>query len=272
MTAEAEVPRFLAGTPRSGSTLLAALLNEHSNLSVTPTGWLVPLVESMRQGYTNAETRKAWRDQEDARERFYSALRGACAGYLGRLGVEKSRGAPVALPSLHAAFGECPRVVVMVRDLRDVVSSMERKHAAAPEIAAAPTLEARVENWLKSGPLGESLTLLRDYGQSGWLRKAHVIRYEDLLSDPVGQVSAVVSYLGGTLKSQPTHTAGDDREHDAVHGPVGDHRLPPGPIAEPSSHWRQTITPALASRVIQAHQWYYATFYPEAIRASDSAA
>lgn len=259
--------RFLAGTPRSGSTLLAALLNEHTDLQVTPTGWLAPLIEGIANAYQATDARKAWRDQEDARQRVNAAMRGAIEGYLGPRGVEKSRAAPALVDKVEAAMGQRPAVVILVRDLRDVAASMEKQVAADPMNAPSSTQAVRLNSMFQPNnpPLGSTLAQMKDAGERGLLTHAHVVKYEDLTFDPQAVIHSVAEYLGGTVSGDCTATSGDDREHDAIHGVYGEHSVKPGPVRPSKPQWPGIVTAEHAGQIVEANRWFYETFYPEAL-------
>lgn len=256
--------RFIGGIPRSGSTLFAALLNEHTDLNVTPTGFLTDLVQGMAERYTNSMDRVAWKDGEGARRRYEQAVLSAAYGYIGPKGVEKSRDAPYLCGVLKQAANESPKVVLCVRDLREVASSTVRLYANRPELIEAP-LASRLQKWFEetNRPLGYSLSLMMQTIADGRLDDFHVVRFEDMIADPERVVSDAVRYLGGRVITPPVQTAGDNREHDPVHGPVGNHRVLSGPVTPPSVRWPEIIGQQLGDGIINGNREFYWRFYPE---------
>ena len=121
---------FLAGLPRSGSTLLANILAQHGQIHVTPTSGIVDML---------VQVRNAW-DRNDA---FQAADRkwtkpprnGCCAPCCKPISrhtdrpicIDKNRYWAEYLEMAAALVGgrDHLKVIVTVRDLRDVLASFE---------------------------------------------------------------------------------------------------------------------------------------------------
>lgn len=268
--------------PRSGSTLLSALLRQNPSIEVTPTGWMLGLVNGLSQAYTANPARIAWKDQGKAKRRFHTAIRGACSGYLDTPGaaltIEKGRGWLHWFETLEAAFGEPPKIILPVRDLRGCVSSMERAYRRNPESVGvgggAPTVQARAMQWMnpQSVPLGRAIAELRDGMHRGVVDRCLVVRYEDLAQQPLAVLSRVYNFLGYEMLPAThniEHVEEPNREHDAVHGPIGDHVIPPGPVRHNEPDYVDVLGPEVADGIVRDNQWFYSAFYPERLRASE---
>lgn len=264
--------------PRAGSTLITALLRQNPSVTVTPTGWLVSLVGALSGAYTQNPARTSWLDQHDARARLRAAVRGACDGYLsaggGALNVEKGRGLLHWFETIADAYGEPPRLVLPVRDLRGVMASMERLYRANPQAAGyaanEPTVQRRVQAWAgaNAAPVGRAVAELADAMQRGVVGNCLVVRYEDLTRDPLGQLARVYGFWGYELPPgvhDPNCVDEPNREHDAVHGPFGDHTIPAGPVRPAQPNWDQVLGPELSRDIVAGNQWFYRAFYPDVL-------
>ena len=270
---------MIGGLPRAGSTLLSALLRQNPRIEVTPTGWLLGLVSGMTEAYTDNQARVAWTDQDVAKQRLNDAVAGACRGYLNApdsvLTVEKARGALHWFETLTAALGEPPRLVLPVRDLRGCISSMERIYRRNPEqqsrMEGAPTVQARGQKWLhpESIPLGRALAHIHDGIQRGVIGQCLVVRYEDLAQYPLTVLRHVYAFFGLEMPEN-THSAEHveqtNREHDAVHGPIGDHEIQPGPVHYDEPAYNDVLGIDVAAAIVRDNQWFYQAFYPELLR------
>jgi len=263
--------------PRAGSTLLAALLRQNDSIEVTPTGYLLGQVAAMSQAYTNSPARVSWLAQDEARSRFHAAVRGACDGYLAGDGltIEKGRGWLHWFETIEAAYGAPPNLILPVRDLRGCASSMERAYRRNPEAVGyggnAPTIAARVSQWIQPAavPLGRAIAELQDAIQRGVLNRCLVVRYEDLARDPVTELARVYRFLGYEMPPgvhNTGHVEEPVREHDAVHGPIGDHVIPPGPVRYNEPDYRD-ILGDVADAIVRDNQWFYRVLYPEVLEA-----
>lgn len=263
---------FLGGLPRSGSTMLSALLRQNPNFDVTPTGWALPLVQGMQNQWTAAETRKAWLDQGNARERLHRAIRGALEGYgMGKVSVEKTRGVWPYMELLSDVLGGPPKVVAPIRDLRGCLTSMERLWRRHPEYAGfgpGSTIGDRVTNWMDGNypPLGSVLPQIQDAIHRGVADYALFVRMEDLAANPEAELRRIYQYLGEPWPSSVhrfDHVTDQNREHDAIHGPFGDHEIHDGPIHSPSEDWDDWLGPEIPAQVVANNRWFYERFYPE---------
>lgn len=264
---------ILGGLPRSGSTLLSALLRQNPEVDVTPTGFLLGLLEGMQNQWTASEPRKAWRDQQAAKARLHRAMGGAIRAYLDTghgIAVEKSRGAFAHLEALELALTEPPKIIAPVRDLRGIVASMEKLWRANPEHAGfgAPTVGDRLTRWMspEQPPLGTILPQLRDAFHRSVADRALFVRYEDLVADPETELRRVYAYLGHDYPEgvhRFDHVTDETREHDAVHGPFGDHELTPGPVRPAPEDWTHYLGDQIPAELVQNNTWFYHDFYPE---------
>lgn len=266
-------PVILGGLPRSGSTLLSALLRQNPDFNVTPTGFLLGLLEGMQNQWTASEPRKAWKDQEGAKARLHRAMGGAIDGYLDdghHVSVEKSRGAFAHLEALELALAEPPKIIAPVRDLRAVAASMEKLWRRSPEYQGfgAPTVGDRVAKWMnpEQPPLGAILPQIKDAFHRGVADRALFVRFEDLTTDPEAELRRIYAYLDLPYPEgvHQFHAVGDtNREHDAIHGPFGDHELSPGPVQALPEDWAEYLGPHIPRELIANNRWFYQDFYPE---------
>lgn len=269
-------PIILGGLPRSGSTLLSALLRQNRFVDVTPTGFMLGLVQGIVNQYTASDPRKSWLDQDDAVARMHDAVAGAVSGYLNRgaIPIEKSRGALPLFTLLERAIGEPPRIIVPVRDLRGCVASMEKLHRANPELAGfgAPHVGQRVDKWLANDapPLGAMLQQLADAHHTGILDRCLVVRYEDLTAAPIAELERIYRFLGYELPDCHDASNVEDvrREHDAVHGPFGDHAVHSGPVHPAPEDWDHYLGEPIARAIVERNAWFYRRLYPERISGS----
>ncbi|HKJ77127.1 MAG TPA: sulfotransferase [Gammaproteobacteria bacterium] len=269
---------ILGGLPRSGSTLLSALLRQNPDIDVTPTGFLLGMLEGMRNQWTASDPRKAWRDQDEAQARLHAAMRGAVAGYLGaaRIGIEKSRGAFALIELLQEVVGEPPKIIAPVRDLRGCLASMEKLWRANPEhsgFGAGTNIGDRVGGWMATDapPLGTALSQMRDAFHRGAVGNVLFVRFEDLTANPARELRRVYDYIGEPYP-EGIHdfeaVADINREHDAIHGPFGDHELHQGEVRPVPEDWEEYLGPVIAQQVPDNNRWFYEDFYPERLAAS----
>lgn len=158
---------------------------------------------------------------------------------------------------VELALDKPVRVIVIVRDVRDVLASMERlyrqRDLAYPADMPA-TVEERCELWLSpQGVVGNAARLVQDAIRRIGNRLL-VVSYEDLTTQPIQVLSGLATQLGlppydydSSDVQQITH------ENDAIHG-MDLHRV--RPHVEPNSHrWSEVLPVDYAATVSRRFAW-----------------
>ena len=113
--------------------------------------------------------------------------------------IDKSRGWGVHFDLLQMIFGEEPKIICMVRDLRQILASLEKKFRQNPDKyrpienhanLTGTTTFKRVLLSLQSPPVGLALDRLIEVHQRGWARKILFVRFEDLTTQPAADKPA----------------------------------------------------------------------------------
>ncbi|MFO8099851.1 MAG: sulfotransferase [Salinibacter sp.] len=226
-------PLFIVGMPRSGTTLLSALLDAHPSIAITPEThfytrcweaaapaserpddvWarLVqqPGVQDMQ--LTEAEIERIWsRARAADRPAPPDLLRALGTTYAERSGAEiwgeKTPDHLAHVPAMLRNFPDAA-VLCIVRDPRDVCLSlrdMPWNHDSLPEAA-----------WTWRRYAQKSLRY-----RDAFSEHFHIIRYEDLLEDPEAELRAVAEWVGVTFDDRML------RFHHQEGGPADTDREP----------------------------------------------
>ena len=92
--------------------------------------------------------------------------------------VDKSRGWGIHFDFLETFLEYEPKVICMVRDLRQIIASMEKKFRANPlghdpivnwAEMSGTTVEKRADVWLRSQPVGLALERFGEIIRRGWV-------------------------------------------------------------------------------------------------------
>ena len=190
--------------PRSGSELLQALLAQHPAIAASATS---PLLEYVFGAAKNLETPEA-KSQPDSQKYFDAFGGGGMREYAkhalsskegASLYVDKSRGWVYYYPLISKVLGEEPKVVCMVRDLAEIVASMENLHRNSANVLGDPlqnvTTGERIDHWLKTTPVGLALRRVMNALDQGYKGVLYV-RYEDLCAAPQKVLDGIVEHLG----------------------------------------------------------------------------
>ena len=129
---------FISGLPRSGSTLLCNILNQNPRFQATSTSGVLDMLLAIRNNWNNIVEFKATRN-EFAKIRV---LRGMLESFYADIDkpviFDKSRGWPGFLEMAENLIGNKAKVLVPVRDIREVLSSFEklyRKESVSGQIS-----------------------------------------------------------------------------------------------------------------------------------------
>jgi sulfotransferase len=195
---------FIAGLPRSGSTVLAAILRQNPAFRAAVSSPLYGLcMASIRE--MGAATEYASFFSDDTRRRILAALfRAYHDPEPGQCVFDTSRLWSGKLPLLAALF-PAARTVCCVRDPRWVLDSAERIHRRNPLQSAAlfehnpnTSVQLRAASMMDPamGFIGAAWSALREgwYGEQA--ASMIVLRYETLVATPQAAIAALYAALG----------------------------------------------------------------------------
>jgi len=229
---------FQSSMPRSGSTLLQNIIAQRPDFYVTPTSGLLELLVAARGNYTQSPEFKA-QDSELMRDAFYSFCLNGMKGYFSGITdkpyvIDKSRGWGIHYDFLNG-FYPSPKIVCMVRDMRDIFASMEKKYRANPDKAdpildwmsgRGTTTPKRIDAWIASPPVGIAIERLTEIIRQGLDKHIHFVRYEDLTMRPQQTMSLIYNYFGiQDYQHDFDNVEQVTIEDDSVYGKYGDHQI-----------------------------------------------
>ena len=198
-------PFFISGYPRSGSTLLAAILLQNPQLHASYSSPVGPIVRAL----LNAMGAQSENDPLLTLEHRADIIRGAFCGYYkrqiqqGQIVFDTNRLWCSKLDLLHLLFPGT-KVIACVRDVAEIVESLERLTRSNPQLQSqlysadeVSNLYTRVEALMK--PLGligiaESATLEAAY--SSHSSELLLLEYDALVLTPEAALHGVYAFLG----------------------------------------------------------------------------
>jgi hypothetical protein len=157
----------------------------------------------------------------------------------------------------------------MVRDLRAIFASMEKKFRQHPDVddgmldnakLANITTQQRVETWASGHPIGYAVNKLHQSILDKTAQNFIFIRYEDLCTNPQPQLDSIYRFFGmepfvHDFKHIPQITI----EDDTVHGIYGDHiiRNTLGMLPDDS---KEVLGEYTSNWIYNQYKWYYDIF------------
>lgn len=197
---------FISGLPRSGSTLLAALLRQNPRFHAHMSSPLAGMVDAMLGEMSDRNESSVFITDEQRRR----VLRGLFAGYYGAefaadVIFDTSRIWCSKLPVLGELFPDF-RIIACVRNVSWIVDSLERaiqKNVLRPSFMfnfqTGGTVYDRAEGFaMGQGIVGYSYNALKAafYGQHA--QHLMLLQYETLVRDPAMAMAAVYDFVGAS--------------------------------------------------------------------------
>ena len=180
---------FLSGLPRSGSTLLTAILNQNPNIYSSPTSGLIEIMgATLRSWYEKVNEVQGRNDEE-----LFRLLKGVLESKYENIDkpviIDKSRGwsNPEIIKTMNRLLNGQMKIIATVRSVPDCATSFLR--IAKPE---------NKENFLKNsqliGHLKSSYITLHQ-GYHSYPDSILMVDYDDLLKDPKKQMDRIHKFL-----------------------------------------------------------------------------
>lgn len=227
---------FIAGLPRSGSTLLAALLRQnprfHARMSGPVAGWFATMLGEMS---ARSEYEVFISDAQRA-----AVLRGLFQGYYhdvhqSRVVFDTNRSWCSKLPALAELFPDA-KVICCVRHIGRIMDSIERlvrrnnfKLSRMFNFDGGGTVYSRISSLAEPGGIvGFALNALKEayYGEQA--DRLLVVTYESLSQSPAAVLDAIYDFLGERRFAHDfDHVAYGEAEFDARLGMPGLHAVAP---------------------------------------------
>jgi sulfotransferase len=262
---------FNSSMPRSGSTLLQNILGNNPNIYTTPTSPLVDIILSSKKHYSSSVVVKAQNSQQ-MKSAFLTYCRFGLEGYFSgitnkKIVVDKSRSWSINYEFINSFYPN-PKIVCMVRDLRDVVASMEnnfRKHTDKWDYTfdtkkPRTTIHERVNHWFNTKPVGSTLKKLHDVFHRGYAKNMLFIKFESLCENPEKEMKKIYNFFELPYYAVDYNNIKQVTfEDDKFHGIYGDHKIK-SKIEPLVSKANSLLGAQLCNRIYDLNRWYFETF------------
>ena len=215
---------FLSGLPRSGSTVLAAILNQNSQTHVSTTSGLTGALGSLVSAWDG----EILDSTDPDRERLTQTMRGTIDAFYETTDkpvvIDKSRGWPTPniMQTMARVIGDKPKIIATVRSVPDCMASFVR--VAKPDNLA---------EFMQTSPLvahlKESYVQL-DQGISAAPECFLIVEYDDLIDNPEKELDRIHEFLGlepFTYDFNNIDGESVKEDDENIHGVAGLHDIKP---------------------------------------------
>ncbi len=181
---------FLAGLPRSGSTVLSALLNQHPDLHASPTSGMGEVMFNTFKAWQGSLAEQAAPDYEQIKRVLRGIMEAKYAHIQKPIVIDKARNWAEAssVAVLNDLLGRKPKIIATVRNVEDCAASFVR--------VARPN---DLEDFLRNSDLIDHLKKSYQVLLSGYTADPDCflfVEYEDLVADPKAQLDRIHKFLG----------------------------------------------------------------------------
>jgi len=266
---------YVSGLPRAMTTLMCNVLANNPRIGGGETSPLLEYIYGARGNFSHTPEVKSALTKEDMTDSFLEFCKHGMDGYAKRITdkeiyLDKSRGW-VHYADLLWKFSPDAKIIVMVRDLRSIVSSMEKKWRQNPEIIDVRenpkqqdfvTVEQRANHFLNDAPLGIAIKRLYNAQQVKSLDNMLVVKAEDFTANPLKTMKAVYEFLGEPYYNMDyTNVQQMTIENDRISdfGVYGDHTIKPH-IQPLKNDFVEILGSNVSNQIKNAYTWFYDAF------------
>jgi sulfotransferase len=203
---------FMAGLPRSGSTLLSTILNQNPRFYSGPSSPVVPTMLGLENSFSNDELFLGYPKVEVAKKIIASILPQYYSDIDKPVIFDKNRSWVNRMNYIPGYFDIVPKVICPVRDISEILTSFimmcrrnpytnQTKINFIDEMLIKSNITLTDDNRCEflaspNGVLGQSYEGLKKAIAEGYDHCLHFVEYKDLVNKPDETMKAIYEFLG----------------------------------------------------------------------------
>lgn len=200
---------FISGLPRSGSTLLCNVLAQNPRFYATQTSGMLEVLFGIRNSWDKVIEMRAM-ENGLSEKRKMAVLRGIVDSFYSDIDkpviFDKSRGWLAHIEMIEEILQRPTKILVPVRDLRDVLASFEKlwREASktrqlgieADNYAKFQTIEQRIAQWSNPDqPVGLAYNRIKDAIHRGYKNRMYFVDYDKFCNQPSLTIKTIYEFL-----------------------------------------------------------------------------
>lgn len=242
---------FISGLPRSGSTLLANILAQNPKFNSEGTSGIMDIMFGVKNQWDSLIEFQATPNEKGKQRVLKGILESYYSDKKEPVIFDKCRGWTSLIEMAEYALEKDVKILVPVRDIRDVLSSYEKlwrksnknkESTLGGDYFKMQTVQGRVDHYLQSNqPIGLAYNRIRDALSRGYGDRLFFIRFEDLTTKPREVMAQIYDFLGEEYFEHDFDNVEQvNKEDDTVFGFENLHKT--RPKVEPvKSDWKEII-------------------------------
>ena len=225
---------FMAGLPRSGSTVLAALMNQHPDIYSSPQTDLIGMLYELNEKIPSYESFRAGLFHKGYENVMESLADNFYANIDKPVVIDKNRGwgTPYNFTNLSPYVNKDGKVILTLRPILEVLASFVKISKKTQEVTGhLPYLnqdmwvtnyrsesDAQVDNLMQAnGEIERAIfsiaNLLKNYGD-----RVYVVWFDDLLDNPQHTMNGIYDFLGVDRREHNFNSIKEIDKHDDLGG------------------------------------------------------
>ncbi len=226
---------FISGLPRSGSTLLCAILKQNPRFEASMTSPVVSLIGSIMPKMTGGSEFAVFFNDDRRRVILRSVVKAYYADVAaGKVVFDTNRTWTGRTALLHELYPKA-RIICCVREVGWIIDSMERMLRKNPlqlsrilNYQPGSSIYARTEMLMNSenGLIGLAWSCLREAWFSEHAKKLLIISYDKLVREPQATIERLYEELHEPFfKHEFDNVSYEEQDYDAAIGMPGLHKV-----------------------------------------------
>lgn len=195
---------FIAGLPRSGSTLITNILKQNPSVHGEAVTSLASIVGSINASWSSMEPNQEYNNMQAKKGVLKSVFQGYYSHIDKPIIVDKDRGWIPLIPIVEASLERQVKIIVCVRNPAEILTSFERMRKESPLFFSRVDEKLREGSNIASrayyyagpdGPLGLSHRNLKDSIVMGYLDRLLFVDYNLFCGNPKSQTKRIYDFL-----------------------------------------------------------------------------
>ena len=204
---------FMAGLPRSGSTVLSAILNQNPRFYSGPSSPVLSTMYAVENHLANDELFHGYPKPEQAKNIISSIISQFYGDIQEPVVIDKNRAWTARVPYIEGYIGQQAKIICPVRDIDEILTSMIMMIHRNPYQEGQERINFIDEQLVKlnialsddnrceyiAGPqgiLGQSLNAIVEGFKQGYGDRIYFVEYKNLVNEPEKTLEKLYEFLG----------------------------------------------------------------------------